>query len=71
MKTKEEAKIDAGMYYKLFSTAEGQVVLEDMKRAFLNREIALDGLDLLSIGKRQGEANVVRGILKQIEFAKE
>lgn len=55
------------LFINTFGTESGQKCLEHLKRVFVDRPIARDGMDLLTIGMRQGEANVIRKIIEEVE----
>jgi len=49
-----------------FETELGRKCLTHLESVFVDRPIARDGDDLLSIGIRQGEANVIKKIIKEV-----
>lgn len=58
-------------YQSVFATAQGQYVLKDLVETFLIRpRIAEPGDDLIQVGIRQGQADIVRRILNFIEVAR-
>lgn len=63
-KTKEE--IDSIMK-GTFNTELGKRCIAHLKEVFVDRPIARPGDDLLAIGIRQGEANVIRKIIAELE----
>ena len=53
-------------YARVFSSAEGKKVLDHLVKANLATPIAMQGDDMLSIGVRQGRANLVDEIIQRI-----
>lgn len=60
----------AKMHAVALNTDAGKVLLEHWVRTFLCRAIVRPGEDAYAQGIREGQANVIRQILAQIEFAK-
>lgn len=59
------------MFKNTFDNESGRRCLAHLKRIFVDRPIAREGMDLLTIGIRQGEANVIRKILEEVENGKQ
>lgn len=59
----------ASLYRQCFQTDAGRRVLEDLFELFLRRRIAVPGDPPLTVGIRQGQADVVMRILAMIDFA--
>ena len=53
-------------YARLFSTEDGKFVLDHMVKYNLAVPIATRGDDLLTIGEKQGRANLVNEIIQRI-----
>lgn len=65
-----QANVDhASMYRMAFATDAGKRVLDDLAAQYLKTRIARPGDDMLAVGIRQGQADVVMRILYMIEFA--
>lgn len=62
MKALEIEKIFKGT----FETELGRKCLAHLESVFVDRAIARPGDDLLAIGIRQGEANVIKKILQEV-----
>lgn len=58
------------MYAKVFSTPEGQEVLDYMIKMELTGSIAEQGDNLLDIGVKQGRADLVKDIINKIDTSK-
>jgi hypothetical protein len=58
-------------YARLFSTEDGQAVLDFMIQMELTGSIANQGDNLLDIGVKQGRANLVKDIMTRIQKSKE
>lgn len=55
------------MIKTVFGTQAGKKYLEYLRHTFVERSIARSGDGLLEIGIRQGEADIVRKIIAEIE----
>jgi hypothetical protein len=60
----------ARMHAVVFDTEAGQALMQHLIRTFLCRAIVRPGEDAFAQGIREGQANVIRQILAQIEFAR-
>ena len=49
-----------------FETELGKKCLEHLEDVFVDRQIAKPGMSELEIGIRQGEANVIKKIIKEV-----
>ena len=54
------------MFKAVFETPHGRECLKHLKHTFIDRAIARPSDDLLTIGIRQGEADVIRKIIKEV-----
>ncbi len=66
----QQALLVAGHYQSTFCNSEqGRFVLKELVRDFMLPRVANPGDDAVTIGIRQGQADVVRRILAYIEFS--
>jgi len=63
---REKSLVIEKLFKATFSTPNGKKCLAEMKRAFVDRPIARAGMTELEIGIRQGECNVIRKILGEV-----
>lgn len=49
-----------------FNTETGDRCLKHLEKVFVDREIAKPGMSELEIGIRQGEANVIKKIIREV-----
>jgi len=54
------------LFKATFSTPNGKKCLAHLKKVFVDRPIAKLGMEPLEIGIRQGECNVIRKILGEV-----
>ena len=59
------------MFKDTFSEPVGQKCLKHLEEVFVDRNIARPGDDLLTIGIRQGEAQVIRKIIAEVNRVKQ
>ena len=67
---KKEMQEESRLISSLFSSEKGQLVLKKLNEKFVDVNIARPNDDMLSIGIRQGQANLVKYIEKQIKITK-
>lgn len=67
---KKEMQAESAMISSLFSSEQGQLVLKKLIDKFVDVNIARPNDDMLTIGIRQGQANIVKYIEKQINISK-
>ena len=67
---KDKAIKDASMFANCFNNPAGEKVINHLKDKFVDVPMVVKGDDLLNAGLRQGQANLVRYIIKQLEIAK-
>ena len=60
----------AKMHATVLDTEAGKLLLEHWIRTFLLRPVVRPGEDAFAQGIREGQANVIRQILGQLEFAR-
>ena len=65
-----EAYRIAKMHADTFSTDTGKELLQHWIKTFLARSIVRPGEDAFAQGIREGQANVVRQVLEQLELAR-
>lgn len=65
-----EVKTINSQYSRVFSTQDGQAVLEHLVKTNLAVPIAQKGSDLLDIGVMQGRANLVNEIIQRMELSR-
>lgn len=58
------------IYARLFSTEDGKYVLEHLVKMNLIGSIAERGDTLLDIGVKQGNADIIKGIIQRIETSR-
>jgi hypothetical protein len=66
VKSQEEAQNITVLFKGTFGTELGAKCLKHLEKVFVNREIARPGMSELEIGIRQGEANVIKKIIKEV-----
>jgi len=70
MQVTDEQKKKDSLYAKIFSSAEGQIVLDDLKSRTIDKPSWFPGADEHYGYVREGQNAVVREILQRIERAK-
>ena len=66
-----QAREFASRYLRLFESEDGKAVLEHWVRSTLLSPVVTDTGDAKADGIREGQARLVRGILKQMQFARD
>lgn len=68
MTKEQKAALEITSIFKAtFGTDSGKKCIEHLEDVFVDREIARPNDDLLAIGIRQGEANVIKKIIKELK----
>ena len=64
---KNEQIVVEKLFKATFSTPNGKKCLAHLKKVFVDRPMARVGMSELEIGIRQGECDVVRKIIQEVE----
>lgn len=67
----QEASELAKLTSRVFGTSDGKKLLDYLVERHITKPIATPNSDIITIGIRQGQANIVLNILEQIDKTKE